>query len=89
MFKKRKAKKMKKLFGTSGLTYDAWKGKFYPKKLAKNKWFEYYTGRFHWVEINATYYKEFANIILKLPKQKVKTMLKRFIFINKPILNHI
>lgn len=50
---------MKSFIGTSGWTYDAWKGTFYPQKLAKNKWFGYYTEKFQCVEINATYYRGF------------------------------
>jgi uncharacterized protein YecE (DUF72 family) len=48
--------------GTSGWFYDHWRGKFYPDKLAKNKWFEHYAQHFDTVELNNTFYR--------LPKEK-------------------
>jgi len=45
--------------GTSGWTYDDWKGCFYPKGLPKSRWFDYYSSRFPAVEINATFYRAF------------------------------
>jgi len=47
--------------GTSGWTYDHWKGSFYPDKLPKSRWFEYYTSHFDTVEINATFYRTFKD----------------------------
>lgn len=41
---------------------DHWKGKFYPEKLPKTKWFEYYSKHFDTVELNNTFYQ--------LPKDK-------------------
>lgn len=43
--------------GTSGFSYDEWKGSFYPEDLAKGDMLEYYAGRFGTVEINNTYYR--------------------------------
>jgi uncharacterized protein YecE (DUF72 family) len=48
--------------GTSGWHYDHWKQLFYPSKLPKSKWFEYYSKHFDTVEINNTFYQ--------LPKQE-------------------
>jgi uncharacterized protein YecE (DUF72 family) len=45
--------------GTSGWTYDHWKGCFYPESLPKRQWFDYYASRFSAVEINATFYRAF------------------------------
>lgn len=45
--------------GTSGWTYDHWKGRFYPEGLARTKWFEHYCKSFSTVEINATFYRKF------------------------------
>jgi len=42
--------------GTSGWHYDHWLGRFYPEKLPKDKWLEYYAERFDTVEINNTFY---------------------------------
>jgi uncharacterized protein YecE (DUF72 family) len=46
--------------GTSGWTYDHWKGCFYPPDLAKSKWFDFYAARFNAVEVNATFYRSFG-----------------------------
>lgn len=43
--------------GTSGFSYDHWRGAFYPEGLAKNKWFGYYCDRFSTVELNVTFYR--------------------------------
>ena len=43
--------------GTSGWYYNHWTGLFYPDKLPKSKWFEYYAGNFNTVEINNTFYQ--------------------------------
>ena len=43
--------------GTSGFSYDEWKGSFYPEDIASGDMLEYYAGRFDTVEINNTYYR--------------------------------
>lgn len=43
--------------GTSGWTYEHWKGKFYPKGLAKSKWFLFFSEHFNTVELNASFYR--------------------------------
>lgn len=49
---------MKKWFiGCSGFYYPEWKDKFYPQKLPKNKWFEYYAQQFNTLELNNTFYR--------------------------------
>ena len=45
--------------GTSGWTYDHWKGCFYPVGLPKSQWFEYYSSHLPAVEVNATFYRAF------------------------------
>ncbi len=45
--------------GTSGWTYVHWKGILYPADIAQKRWFEYYTGFFDTVELNATFYRLF------------------------------
>lgn len=47
--------------GTSGWTYDHWKGCFYPPDLAKSRWLDFYAGHFNAVEINATFYRTFKD----------------------------
>ncbi len=43
--------------GTSGFSYDHWRGIFYPEGLAKGKWFGYYCENFSTVELNVTFYR--------------------------------
>lgn len=43
--------------GTSGWTYDDWRGGFYPEDLAAKKRLSYYASRFPTVEINASFYR--------------------------------
>lgn len=47
---------MRILIGTSGFSYDDWRGFFYPKDLPKREMLPYYAGVFPTVEVNATYY---------------------------------
>lgn len=42
--------------GTSGWQYDHWRGRFYPDKLPKSRWFEHYARHFDTVEVNSTFY---------------------------------
>lgn len=42
--------------GTSGYSYDDWRGVFYPQKIPSNKMLEFYCQHFNTVEINMTYY---------------------------------
>jgi uncharacterized protein YecE (DUF72 family) len=49
--------------GTSGYSYPAWKGVFYPEDLPSARMLGYYAGRLKAVEINNTFYR--------LPKQEV------------------
>lgn len=42
--------------GTSGWTYDGWKGVFYPENIGADAMLEAYAGRFGTVEVNGTFY---------------------------------
>ena len=42
--------------GTSGWNYSHWRGVFYPEGLPTHEWLEHYSGIFHTVEINNTFY---------------------------------
>jgi len=42
--------------GTSGWQYDHWRGRFYPRALARRDWFSHYAAHFETVEINNTFY---------------------------------
>jgi uncharacterized protein YecE (DUF72 family) len=43
--------------GTSGWSYDHWKGPFYPEHLNNSRMLEYYAQRLRSVEINSTFYR--------------------------------
>ena len=43
--------------GTSGWTYQHWKGVFYPAGVGQRRWLEYYAREFDTVEVNATFYR--------------------------------
>jgi len=43
--------------GTSGWSYDHWKGSFYPENIAGGQMLGYYAGQFKTVEINYTFYR--------------------------------
>src|SRR6266850_4706302 len=45
------------LVGTSGYSYKAWKGSFYPKDLPDKQMLRFYGERFRTVEINNTFYR--------------------------------
>jgi len=58
--------------GTSGYSFDDWKGPFYPDDIQKGKMFDHYIKYFNTVEINSTYYRiphpaVMANIEKKSP----------------------
>jgi uncharacterized protein YecE (DUF72 family) len=48
---------MRAFIGTSGFSYPAWKGSFYPDKLPGKKMLAYYAERFATVESNNTFYR--------------------------------
>jgi uncharacterized protein YecE (DUF72 family) len=43
--------------GTSGWTYDGWRGPFYPKHVAKKDWLAWYGKQFPSTEINGSFYR--------------------------------
>ncbi len=48
---------MQVLIGTSGFSYPAWRGGFYPEKLPEAKMLGHYAGHFQAVEINNSFYR--------------------------------
>ena len=46
---------MEVLIGTSGFSYPAWRGGFYPEKLPETKMLGYYAGHFRAGEINNSF----------------------------------
>lgn len=43
--------------GTSGFSYNHWKGIFYPEDLKKEKYLEFYAKNFNSLELNITFYR--------------------------------
>jgi hypothetical protein len=43
--------------GTSGWTYDRWRGPFYPPDVAKAKWLCWYADQFPTTQINGSFYR--------------------------------
>ncbi|MFQ5784289.1 MAG: DUF72 domain-containing protein [Alphaproteobacteria bacterium] len=43
--------------GTSGWSYDGWRGLFFPETLKRTDWLSYYAESFASVEINASFYR--------------------------------
>jgi uncharacterized protein YecE (DUF72 family) len=43
--------------GTSGWTYDGWRGPFYPEEVPRRSWLSHYATRFSTTEINGSFYR--------------------------------
>lgn len=43
--------------GTSGWTYEDWRGPFYPRSVAKKRWLAWYASQFIATEINGSFYR--------------------------------
>ena len=43
--------------GTSGWTYDGWRGPFYPADVPKKRWLSWYATQFPTTEINGSFYR--------------------------------
>ena len=43
--------------GTSGWHYEHWRGRFYPERLTKAEWLEFYASHFTTVELNNSFYR--------------------------------
>src|SRR4051794_12191853 len=50
--------------GTSGYSYPAWKGSFYPAKTPAKQMLGFYASRFRTVEINNTFYRPTSASVL-------------------------
>jgi len=66
--------------GTSGWHYDHWKGPFYPEHISAEEMLRYYTGHFHTVEINNSFYRLPGKGTLEVWK---KTVPSNFVFAMK------
>ncbi|OHD64693.1 MAG: hypothetical protein A2176_10315 [Spirochaetes bacterium RBG_13_51_14] len=73
--------------GTSGWHYDDWRDVFYPPKLARARWLEYYSDHFNTVEINATFYRTFADNVFEKRAARVPSGF-RFVFKAPRVITH-
>jgi len=65
--------KMRTRVGTSGYSFQDWRGTFYPEDLPKGEMLPYYARHFDIVEINSTYYRipspyTFRSMLRKVPE---------------------
>jgi len=65
---------MQILIGTSGFSYEDWRGYFYPPDLPKGEMLAFYAHHFPTVEVNATYYRipppaTFVQMARKVPPE--------------------
>lgn len=70
---------MQIFIGTSGYSYEDWRGYFYPAKLGKNKMLEHYAREFSFTEVNSSYYhlpasRTFAQLAQKTPPHFIFTV---------------
>jgi uncharacterized protein YecE (DUF72 family) len=86
--------------GTSGWHYDDWRGRFYPEKLPKEKWLEFYARHFSTLELNNPFYhlpseKAFTNwyessppdFIFAVKVSRFITHIKRLKDCDEPVSN--
>lgn len=62
--------------GTSGYSYQDWKGLFYPKSLASGDFLRYYSTFFDCVEIDSTYYRIPSPSIMDAVTRKVPSSFR-------------
>src|SRR4029079_9273687 len=48
---------MSVVIGTSGWTYDGWRGPFYPTGVPKKNWLRWYSAQFATTELNGAFYR--------------------------------
>ena len=68
--------------GTSGFSYDEWKGEFYPSDMTKNDFLKYYSLHFSILELNYSYYRvpeaRFSEQMVEKTNGKVEFVVKAF-----------
>lgn len=74
---------MSLIIGTSGYSYEDWRGVFYPPDLPKGKMLDYYARYFNGVEINSTYYNIFHAAVFYQMALKVPDYFEFIVKANK------
>ena len=88
--------------GTSGWHYEHWRELFYPEKLSKPKWLEFYAQHFNTVELNNSFYhlpseKAFINwrqsssrgFVFAVKVSRFITHIKRLKNVGEPLQNFL
>lgn len=75
------------IIGTSGWNYKEWKGEFYPEGLPQKSWLSFYQKTFKIVEINATFYRLFADSVFEKWRLQAKKDFKYIIKVPR-IITH-
>ena len=71
--------------GCSGFYYNHWKGTFYPEKLPKTKWLQYYADHFNTLEVNNTFYRFPSESLLLGWYRKTPANFRFFLKANRAI----
>ncbi len=70
------------LIGTSGFSYDDWKGEFYPKDVGQKDFLQYYSRHFKTLELNFSYYRlpeaRLSSRMLDKSEGRVEFVVKAF-----------
>lgn len=74
--------------GCSGWQYDEWKEVFYPKKLPKKQWFEYYVQYFDIVELNYPFYRMPSELTVQRWYQQAPKDFRYSLKVNRAITHH-
>jgi uncharacterized protein YecE (DUF72 family) len=72
------------LIGTSGYSFQDWRGTFYPEDIEDGRMLDYYKKFFNAVEINSTYYRiPSATVFYHLDRKHRLTFISSSRFTNK------
>jgi uncharacterized protein YecE (DUF72 family) len=74
---------MKLFIGTSGYSYQDWRGNFYPDKLQKGDMLSFYSGYFDCVEVNSTYYAIPNQFVFKRMEEKTPPEFEFVVKVNQ------
>lgn len=74
--------------GTSGYSFEDWRGSFYPAQIAKGKMLDHYQAYFNTVEINSTYYRIPHPAIMYNIVKKTKPDFEFIVKANQSLTHH-
>jgi len=74
--------------GTSGFSYDDWRGVFYPEKIKKGMMLEYYARHFNTLELNSPYYAIPARSVFYRMEQKTPPNFEFIVKCHQDVTHH-